>query len=165
MTKRRSPRSFPLFLPRRIRFIELELVTFFSLMSHHCIRRRLVSRGFQTRQWKQPKVIQGRAWERKAFDLEIGMQNCNVVLSTLRRPILMLRSCCSRPGTRSRGSYLTLLNTASILPTEPSRVERSGSTSCIRPLAFTTFLPVKSPSSWHPSHPSLNLLGSKKIIR
>ena len=87
-----------------------------------------------------------------------------MVLSTLRRPILMPRSCCSRPGTRFRESYPTLSDTASILQTEPSRVDRYGSTSCIRHLAFTTSLRVKLPNSYPPSRLNLDGLGLNKYL-
>ena len=59
MTRRRSPRSFPLFLPRRIRFIEPELATFFSLMSRHFICRRSVRRAIQRQQCKRPNITLG----------------------------------------------------------------------------------------------------------
>jgi hypothetical protein len=127
-------------------------------MSHLCICRRLVSKAFQLRSWKQSKVTQGRAWETKSFDLEIGTKSCDAGSTTLRRPIPMPRSCCSRPGTCSRESYLSLPDTASTPQTEPPKVERSGSTLCTQHLAFITFLRVKLHNSWPPNPPSRNWL-------
>ena len=143
MTQRKSPRSSPIFLLRRIPCIGLGLVIFFSLMYRHCICHQSVSRAFQLRQWKKPEVSQGQVWETKASGLKIGMGSYDVVLSTLRQPILMLRSCCSRPGTRSHESCPTLPDMASILQTEPFKVDPFGSTSCTRRLACMTFSRVK----------------------
>lgn len=47
MTERKSPRLFPLFLPRRILFIGLVPVISFSSMFRRYICRQLVSRPFQ----------------------------------------------------------------------------------------------------------------------
>src|SRR6266851_4339519 len=147
MTRRKSPRFLPLFLLRRIPFIKPGPVISFSLMFHHCICHRLVSEAFQSQLWKILNVSQGRAWETKSFDLEIGTMSCDVVLSISRRPTLMLPSCCSLPGTRSHESYPTLLDTVSILQTERSKVDRFGLISCTRRLAFIIFLRLKLPSS------------------
>ena len=156
MTKRKLPRSLPIFLPHRKPCIGLGLVIFFSLMYRHCICHRSVSRAFQLRQWKNPNVSQERVWVTKSSGLEIGMMSYGVVSSTLRQPIPMLRSCCSRPGTPSHESCPTLPDMASALQTEPFKVDPSGSTSCTRPLASMTFLLVKYHSSLLPSHHNLD---------
>ena len=154
--KQKSPRLLPIFLPRKIPFIELVPAIFFSLTSRHCTFHRLVSRSFKRVQGKRLRISQGQAWGEKPSDSGIGTKSCDVVLLTLQRTILMLRSCCSQPGTHSPGSYPTLLDTASIPQIGPCKVDPFGSISCTRHPAFITFLRVTLRNSCIPNPLKLN---------
>lgn len=154
--EQKSPRLLPIFLLRKKLFIGLVLAIFFSLTSRPCICHRLVSRSFQSVQVERLRISQGQAWGTKASDSEIGTTSCSVVLLTSQRTIPMPQSCCSRPGTRSPGSYPTLFDTASILQIGPYKVDPFGSISCTRHPAFITFLRVILRSSCLPNTPKLN---------